>query len=179
MGFLGVSNNITTFDAKTKEARLCERFYDPTRKAVLRAHPWNFSIKRATLAQDAATPNHEYTYRHALPEDCLKVLRTADEALGYDDSYRIEGGFISTDEGTVKIEYVADVEDTSLFDPLFEDVLAQRMAAEMSVAFTDNSALTERLWGIYRDKLVEARSVDSQEGRPRDIEASVWVNARY
>lgn len=179
MGFLGVGNNITTFDTNTKEARLCERYYDPTRRAVLRAHPWNFAIKRVTLAQDATAPNHEYTYRHALPADYLKVIRTADEALGYDDSYRLEGGFLVSDEGTVKVEYIADIEDTTLFDPLFEDVLAQRMAAEMSVAFTDNSALTERLWKIYQDKLMEARSVESQEGRPRDIEASQWVNSRY
>lgn len=179
MGFLGVGNNITTFDTNTKEARLCERYYDPTRRAVLRAHPWNFAIKRVTLAQDATAPNHEYTYRHALPADYLKVIRTADEALGYDDSYRLEGGFLVSDEGTVKVEYIADIEDTTLFDPLFEDVLAQRMAAEMSVAFTDNSALTERLWKIYQDKLMEARSVESQEGRPRDIEASQWINSRY
>ena len=179
LAYLGVSETITTFDVNRKEARLCERFYDSTRRAILRAHLWNFAIKRVTLARETTTPNHEFTYRHTLPEDYLKIVRTADEALCYDDDYRLEGGALVSDEATVKVEYVADVEDTTLFDPLFEDALAQRLAAEMCMAFTDNRALSEQLWQVYTNKLVEARSVDSQEGRPRDIIANQWVNARY
>ena len=50
---------------------------------------------------------------------------------------------------------------------------------EMAVALTDNQAATKTLWEIYDVKLREARTIDAQEGRPRDFEAYDWLDARY
>lgn len=158
----------------------CALHYPLCRDATLRAHPWNFAIRRATLAQDATTPNHEFDYRHALPTDCLKVIRTSWEAEGfYDTEYRIEGRFLLCNEATAKIEYVARITDPAQFDELFTDVLAQRLAAELAVPVTDNHTLAEKLLGVYQTKLAEARSVDAQEGTPRAVvDTSPWITAR-
>jgi len=37
---------ITSLTDDTERARLCNAFYEPTRDAVLRSHPWNFAIER-------------------------------------------------------------------------------------------------------------------------------------
>jgi hypothetical protein len=187
---------ITSLDQGTKAADLCARNYPRSRDSLLRAHPWNFAIKRATLALSATTPNHEFTYQHALPVDCLKVIRTNWEAEGisgaaiygfpgmhgYADSsvpYRIEGRFLLCNETTAKIEYVAQITDTTQFDELFTDVLAQRLAAEIGQALTDNSSAVEKLWSIYQTKLNEARLTDAQEGTPREVvDLSPWLIAR-
>lgn len=176
---LGTETNFTAFGDNTPEARMLEVAYDPARRSVLRAHPWAFAIKRVELALEASTPSFEYTYSFALPADCLLVRRTDYEALGYDHDYRVEGKSLLTDDSAVKIEYIADITDTSKFDPLFDDALSQRIAAELAPALTDNATLAEKLWDIYGSKIQEARSVDAQgKGRPRDVAADLWVMSR-
>lgn len=170
---------ISSLDEASKAGRLCKLHYGPTRDAVLRAHPWNFAVKRVTLSLDVATPNHEYAYQHSLPSDFLRIIRTDYEAAGYGTAdYRIEGLKLVADDSVVKIEYIARIEDVSQFDALFVDVLAQRLAAEVCVALTDNANMAKNTWEIYDLKLREARGVDAQEGRPRDIEAWEWLDSR-
>ncbi len=117
----------------------------------------------------------EYAYRFALPSDCLRILRINGAET---DDYRVEGGFICTNEGTVNIEYIFDVTDESAFDAQFIDLFAARLSAEVSFYITDNSTLTEQAWNIYNQKLTIARTMDSRQGRPRGIEADTWLNAR-
>lgn len=117
----------------------------------------------------------EYAYRFPLPVDCLRLLRiNATEA----DEYRVEQGYIYTDEGSVHIEYIFDQTDESAFDAQFTDVLAARLSAEISFYLTDNSTLTEQAWKIANDKLAMARTMDSRQGTPRGIDADQWLNAR-
>lgn len=117
----------------------------------------------------------EYAYRFELPSDCLRLLRiNASEA----DDYRVEQGFIYTDEGEVHIEYIFDQTDESKFDAQFVDLLASRLSAEIAFYLTDNSTLNEQAWDIYNRKLSMARTMDSRQGSPRNIEADTWLNAR-
>ena len=171
---------ITSLTEGTTAADRCVLHYPLSRDTVLRAHPWNFAVRRVTLALSATTPNHEFTYQHALPTDCLKVVRTSWDADGLSIEHRIEGRFILCNETTVKIEYIARMTDVAQFDELFVDVLAQRLAAEMCMVFTDNQSLTRSLLEVYAAKLDEARGVDAQEGTPREIvDVSSWLVARY
>jgi hypothetical protein len=187
---------ITTMTEGTKAAELCNLHYPRTRDALLRHHPWNFAIKRATLALSGTTPNHEFTYQHALPTDCLKVIRTSWEADGTVGTaiygfpgiagtanmiatYRIEGRFLLCNESVARIEYVARITDTSQFDDGFTDCLAQRLAAEICMALTDNQAAAKTMWDIYTAKLADAKTSGAQEGTPREIvDLSGWISAR-
>jgi hypothetical protein len=192
---------ISSLDENTTAAQVCNLHYARTRDAMLRAHPWNFAIRRATLAQSATTPNHEFTYYHVLPVDCLKVIRTNWEAdgsigtaiygfpgqMGYATQiapYRIEnvasvGKCIACNEDTVKIEYIAQITDVAQFDDLFVDCLAQRLAAEVCMRLTDNQSATRTMWELATAKLAEARSTDAQEGTPREVvDLSGWLVAR-
>lgn len=188
---------ITSLSENSKAAEVCNLHYARTRNAVLRAFPWNFAVKRVTLSLSTTTPNHEFTHQHALPTDCLKVLRTSWEADGasgtaiygfpgvmgyaYDVApYRIEGRFLVCNESVARIEYIAEIADPAQFDELFVDVLAQRLAAEIAVGLTDNQSLTKTMWEIYTAKLAEARTIDSQEGTPRAVvDVSPWISARF
>jgi hypothetical protein len=178
---LGNSLQIASLSENTKEARLCNLNYAACRDATLRAHPWNFATRRANLAQDATAPAFEYAYRYALPANpdyCLKVVRTALEAYGSPDDYRVEGRFLLSNEGTVGIEYIARVTDVAQFDDDFVDCLAGRLAAEVCPALTENASMTKSLWDIHAVKIKEARSVDGQEGTPRNFVSDLWITAR-
>ena len=189
--------SLTGGSSAERAETLCALHYPLCRDSLLRAHPWNFAIARSTLAQDSVTPNHEFDYRHALPTDCLKVLRTSWEASGFTGTavygfpgqsgyanetipYRIEGRYLLTNESTVSIEYISRVTDVAQYDDIFVDVLAQRLAAEICMALTDNAGLIQSLWQLYTQKLSEARTNDAQEGTPRAVvDLSPWVQARF
>jgi hypothetical protein len=175
---LGNAISISSLGEDSKNARLCNLIYASARDAVLRAHPWNFAVKRVELASEATTPAFEFAYQYTLPTDCLKVIRTDWEALDLATEYRIEGNKLLTDEGTASIEYIARITDVAQFDALFTDVLAQRIAAELCIPITDNASGSQSLWQIYQLKLSEARSVDGQEGTPRMVTSNDWLIAR-
>lgn len=192
---------ISAIDEGSKAGDLCSLHYPLCRDATLRAHPWNFAIRRQELAASATTPNHEFDYYFALPDDCLKVIRTDWEADGLTSTavygypgmngyagesvpYRLEshaslGKVLATNESTCSIEYIARIEDPTLFDDLFIDVLAQRLAAELAVPLTDTQTVAKAMWEIYQNKLMEARTTDAQEGTPREVvDLSPWIRAR-
>lgn len=187
---------ITSLTEGTTTADLCNLHYAISRDAVLRAHPWNFAIKRQVLAKDTTIPAFEFSSRFPLPVDCLKVLRTDLESSGISLSavygfpgimgyasdalaYRIEGRALLSNESAVSIEYIAQITDTAQFDSLFADVLAQRLAAEIAPRLTDTATTTKAMWEIYTAKLTEARLNDAQEGSPREVlDTSAWLMAR-
>lgn len=192
---------ISALSENSTAAQVCNLHYPRTRDAMLRAHPWNFAVRRATLARSSTTPNHEFNYYHVLPADCLKVLRTHWEAdgsvgtsiygfpgqMGYAAQiapYRIEsvsgvGKCLACNEDTVKIEYIAQITDTAQFDDLFVDCLAARLAAEIAMRLTDNQSAARTMWDMAAAKLAEARTADSQEGTPREaVDLSGWIAAR-
>jgi hypothetical protein len=117
----------------------------------------------------------EYAYRFALPSDCLRILRINDAER---DDYRVEGGYMLSNEGEIHVEYIYDDEDEATFDAQFTDLLASRLSAEICFYLTDNSTLTEQTWTIYNNKLRMARTMDSRQGMPRGIDADAWLDAR-
>jgi hypothetical protein len=194
-------SSITSLTQGTKAADLCNRNYAQARNSLLRAHPWNFAIKRVTLAQSSTTPNHEFDYYHVLPADYLKVIRTNWEAdgttstavygfpgmngyAGESTPYRIEnvtdvGKCIATNEVTVKIEYTAKITDPEQFDPLFIDCLTLSIAMRVCMPLTDDASLLKAITDEFRSTMPSAQTTDAQEGTPREVvDTSPWIAAR-
>ena len=73
---------ITSLTDNTERARLCNSFYEDTRDAVLRLHPWNFAITRTSLAKLSDAPAYGFSNQFSLPTSpyCLRVL-----AMEYED----------------------------------------------------------------------------------------------
>jgi len=190
-------STITSLDNATNGSSLCKLHYANARDGLLRSHPWNFAVKRLALAS-VASPGvpFEYTYKFALPDDCLKVIRTSDEATGYvpaaavygypglvgvgaGNTYRIEGRYILTNSDTMSVEYIARITDVTQFDTLFVEALSYKLAALIGMALTDNASLVSNMTSLFNSKMMEARSMDAQEGTPRDVvESSGWLAAR-
>jgi hypothetical protein len=175
---------ISALDEGSVTADLCNLFYATTRDSLLRAHLWNFSIKRVDLASTDAEPAFGYTYEFPLPSDCLRVLRTESEEEGVNAEYRIErrvngeATAVYTDDDTCAIEYVSRVTDVAQFDPLFTDALVLLLANKMAYKLTQNGALLKELRDETDAVLRVARTVDSMEGTPRDLQADGWALER-
>src|SRR5690606_6119324 len=167
---------IGDIDELSFNAEVCKEQYDKARRYVLRAHPWRFAIKRATLSAIVSDPEWGYGYQFQLPSDCLKVVETD---LHDGIKWEIENGKLLTNASAVKIKYIYNAQDVTVFDANFEEALALRLAADICYKLTQNATLQHALYSTYKAELAEARSVSAQETSGDEVEASTWINVRY
>jgi hypothetical protein len=189
LNLLGASN-ISSFDENSKAGRLVNQFYEGTRDSVFRSHPWNCLIRRAELAQETDTPAFGYAYQYALPTNpyCLRVLEFSNGTLSYPQDnmtsnsggpvFAIEGRKLLTDEGTVKIKYVAKITDPQEYDVSLTQVIAARLAANIGYAITGSNSIVQMMYAKYDEEIKEARLNDATEGAPQRLEASDFIESR-
>jgi hypothetical protein len=173
------AKRISDLSDDTKEGRLCDERYFKVVKHVLREHPWNFAIDRVALAEDAGTtPEFDYARQFDLPSDCIRMLSTDAFPNG---RWALEGRKILSDESAVEIRYVKDVsESPHLFDDMFKEAVALKMASEFAKILANSNTLSQQLFAEYRDMLSQAKSVDGQEGQSiYAIEANEWIDTRW
>ena len=186
LGRIG-SKRITNYGDATEDsaqAVLCRLHYDPTKKSLIRSYKWPFAIAQSTLARDTVTPDFEYDYQYHMPDDYLSPLgfyegRKSNINL---DSFEIQGRLLLTDETTVELKYIKNVDDVSLFDPLFTDVLALRLALKLlpGLGGVANTALVEAIGMELREAESKARVVSAQEGNTvGSNDREKWNDARY
>ena len=187
MDLLGAAT-ITALTENSKEARLCNRRFETVRDAVLRAHPWNAALTRASLAKDSDAPAFGFSSQFTLPTDpyCLRVLsfwnkNVDSDVAAYDSQvmFKIEGRKVLSNESTCKITYIARVTDTETYDPLLSSTIAHKLAAETAYAITGSTSVSQSINQLYELRLREARSIDAMEGIPDKLIADDFINIRF
>lgn len=171
------ANRISSLSDGTKNSILCNEFYAPTVDEVLRMHPWNCAIHRASLSALAAAPDFGYAYQYPLPSApyCLKVLQM--QYLDYE--FKIEGRMLLTNEGTCNILYIKRITDPTKFDSLLVEAIATRIATKLAYPVTQSKTLKEQLAEEFNLILSAARTADAQEGTAEVLDTSTWIDSRY
>ena len=179
---LGAST-ILTLTEDSKNARLCNARYTQVRDSLFRSHLWNCLTKRVELAKDTEVPSWGFSYQFTLPADCLRVVTI----LNYDYDYKVEGRKILANHGTLKIQYIARIEDPNQYDELLRETISASLAADIAYAVTSSNPTTQNMYNLFQDKLREARFVDATEGQNTNpdngqsdvIGSSSFINSRY
>lgn len=167
---------ITSLADGTKAANLCSRNWEQIRDQVLRDHPWNFAVKRAALAADSTPPAWGFGQQFPLPADCLRLL----EIDGYEKTeWQLEGRSILANDTVLRIRYVARITDPNVYDVMFVDAVATRLAMELCEPLTQSNQKIQALAELYDDSLTRAKRVDAQENPPARFEEDDWVLVRY
>lgn len=164
-------------DEATDKATVLRDAYDDVLDAVLEAHPWNFALRRASLAADTAAPAFGYAKQYTYPAEpfCLRVWRMEDRTI----EWEAEGRKILTDAGApLQFRYIARITDTSLFPGNFVMALAQRLAAETAYRISGELSKEKTAWEAYYRKLATAKGPDAQEGKPAPNDESDFLDAR-
>lgn len=179
---------IISLSDDVEAARVISSIWDVARDAELRVRNWNFSIKRESLAALSAAPSWGFQVQYQLPSDCLRVLQVGEFYPGPSMSdyrnqseamWQIEGGKILTDyEAPLKIRYVSRVEDTGLWDALFVEAFACRLAVESCERITQSNTKRDLAWNEYQQAVKAAVRADAIENPPEPLPDDSWMLSR-
>ena len=124
--------------------RMCYLHYHPVRREVLCVNRWSFAVKKVTLHSGEQGGSAEHAVPHTLPVDCLRVLEVGTPG------WTLRGRCVFCPAQDVALRYIADVEDTALFDPLFVEALALRLACKMCIPLVNSTTMRQSLLEEYQ-----------------------------
>lgn len=168
---------IISLDDNNKQARSISNCFEDLRDAELRAHRWQFSIKRSSLAASAEAPAYGFQNQFPLPSDFLRLDMIADQYpdaimddyIGTETAeWAIEGNMILTSmSAPLKIRYVAQVTDPNDWDALFREALACRIAAEICEDLTQSNEKRQLAWKERQQAISDAIRIGAIERPPQ------------
>lgn len=161
---------------------LCNRWYDVTRRSVLRAFPWNFARKRKVLSLNATAPEFGYADAYNLPNDYLELVFVGDNYNDdYETEYSVEGGQLLIDNSgaaSLNICYVYDIKEVAKFDALFVDLLTAELAIRFSNSLTGVNKSMKEIKAWRDDVRGQARAKNGQENPVKRREVSQIITRR-
>ncbi len=170
----------------TQTARTANLMYDFVRRNLLRAHDWAFAMHWAKLAASTVeSPSVNLPYVFALPSNSLFIKKIAYEGIPL--HYHFPYNFFNDEQGNklvaclyenAKALYVADEENTVLFDPAFVACFVLLLAAELAVPITGDSEIAKLMLSKYQSKLDEARQANKIEQFEVPEKTSAFLEAR-
>jgi hypothetical protein len=187
-------SRITSIEDASKPARAMKARFDHLRDAELAAYPWRFAVVRTTLPASVEVPSWGFTKIYERPPDDLRPLsidgayvdhRAVGKTVtgtGYSHpmGWDIIGGKIHTDiSAPLKYEYVSQVTNSALFDALFVEALACRLAVDAAEELTQSGQKTEIVARQYDDAIKMARRINALYAPPSRKAPGSFMNARF
>lgn len=126
-------------------SRMCYMHYHPVRREVLCTNRWSFATARTTLqSSEPAAGDGSHQLRHSLPPDCLRVLGVNSR------NWTLRGRAVYCPAPEIRLLYIADVEDTTLFEPLFIEALVLRLAWKLCIPLINSTTARQALGEEYQ-----------------------------
>lgn len=177
-------------DVTSKEARLCNLFYDQCRTSLLRLFPFNFAIKKIQPSVISDVTLYDWTYAYLYPIDCLYIIAVTPypslnavnpsvALAGYYNKPRnidlssitkydinIDGNYklVYSNIENAYIVYVYDAQDTTKFDSLFTECLSYSLANKLAMSLAGDMDLVKMTQQLFYQLLSQAKEVNAQEG---------------
>ena len=163
-------------------ARTINSMFADVRDAEIQRYNWKFSLKRTSLSALADAPAWGYQYQYPLPFDYLGLVQVNEVYVRARDktpAWSVEGGLILTDyEAPLKLRYKARITDPAMFDPLFVEVFACKLAMEACETLTQSGSKLEAATQGYKFALSEAARQDAIENPPDEYPWGSWLESR-
>lgn len=186
LAHIGVSTFIASAGERSKEATICNQFFEPVRDSLLEAFEWSFASRRVSLAlTDVEITNWLYAYKY--PADCVAARRLVYEGLrnprsdqripyeiGYDGTQRL----ILTDQVDAELIYTARITDPNLFSPLFVTAFAWLLAEPIAMPLAVSTSLADRAAKRASQWLSAAIAGNLREGQEDQPAESEFISAR-
>ncbi len=172
-------HRIVSIDDNTVSGRACKANYDVERRAELEAHPWNFAIKRDSIAADSPAPSWGRQNSFTLPSDFLSILAPYPEFNFNSLDWQIENGAIYTnDSAPLQIRYIFDCDDPSAFSSLFARALGARIGMAICEELTQSNSKVQTAQTVYRAAISEARRLNAIQNVPVQTPDDTFLTVR-
>jgi hypothetical protein len=206
LSHLGDDATIVNLDPPegSAQAEQAALFYPIARDALLEMYPWNFALRRTTLALLDEDPNTQWRYAYALPSNVLAVFAVqgaedADDFVGTTygpvaalngvNDFEIEGlsdntRVLYTNVVDARIRYTVAVTIPSFFPPLFTLSLSYFLASFLAgpvLKGETGRTVASAMLNIMSGFMDKAQTMDAKQrraSRVRDAHIAPWVGAR-
>lgn len=164
----------TVEGTQTSKQSVCEQFYPEARNDVLADYDWNCAATRVEIAADAEAPVFGFSYRHALPSDCLAVR----EVVGLDrEQWSVESGYILSDTTPLQVRYTTENIAADALSQFLINIVAIKLAFYIAPILKTNSQESQLLYQLYNQEYLRARMLDASENVSRTKDESDWEEA--
>ena len=144
-------------------AGVAATLYPVVAEATLTAHPWSFTLKRAKPAPLDGAPLADFARRYALPADFLRAIYVDDR--GSSPRYALIAGEIHSDARELVLTYEFRPAEAA-FPPFFRAALIAKLAAELCIPVTEDTARGEALDRLAERELQRAWAIDRAQETP-------------
>ncbi len=176
-----VVSNLDTDEGNT--VAILRLHFDISRQYVLGDHKWNFATKREVLALVDDSTNSRWSHKYLYPTDAISMreIETNDQtqATPYEiQNYNDDSRCILTNQENAVAVYTADIKNPATYSPGFVVSLSWYLASEIAPALSEDSAVQDYCYTIYRNSLIKAKTMDSNEGEGNAEPLAAWDRAR-
>lgn len=182
LDLLGQSADIANIETPTTDnEKICARWYYDTLEFLLRRYMWNFAVWETELPRDLQQEYYGYSGAYKLPADYLRLISiNGNKALNLID-YKLAGGyvFLTSDNDSMRLEYIRLIDDVTVYDSGFKQLLTLYLAVNMAFRFTNKQTVVERLYRMIEIEEAKIVSTDGQEQPPQRIQYSKYKRARH
>lgn len=176
LGHLG-SARITDISESSVAAEHCRRMWDAVRDDLLRQFAWNFAIRRVTLTALSEPPAFGYSAEFPLPSDCLRPLEVNGNRAGVGlTAFSVEERSILANASSVQLRYIRRVEQVSLWDANFVQLMGFELAAAIAPSFTLQTSVVQQLLAMAEPVRMRAAEANAIETKPRVVRYSVGTD---
>lgn len=174
---IGEDDQLRSPGDDTHLGRSVAAVWNQVRRAAIRDHSWNFATRRKDLAAAALdSVPYPWGYSFPMPAESVRLLGVLNLSR---PEYQLEGGSILCNAaGPLYIKYLIDVEETALWDDLFVEAFACRLAFQVGPRIAGSAFDKSGAWTVYQDALNQAKRVDARENPPVEMVATDWELAR-
>jgi hypothetical protein len=184
---------------KSTEARLCNTWYDKSRRDVLEAQDWSFARGRLTLATHSDLPPDEWAYRYQTPADMLIPRRIwnpyadvqqqvstyyqlgdLDNAVPYELEASLDGQTLTllTNLSPAILIYTRDQTLVQMFPSMFVTALSHYLAAKIAFGITGNMNVAKDQEQKFQAAMAAAAAADANKGVRGPVRDGYAVRAR-
>ena len=187
LSLLGSSERMNTLEDNTPDDKLwVGRLYAGSRRQVLSMHPWGFATRTAELAistnTDGSAINHPvWCDVYDMPTDALRVLSVQCRGSMHPLPFEVEGGKVLADMSGLFAKFVFDNEDTTTYDPLFDEAFARYLASQAAVPAKLGMEVADSLLESFGAIMPVASRIDSTQGSaspPGYAREASWMRMR-
>lgn len=175
---------IQSLDDTTKSAIACKTLLPFARDAVLRSFDWGFAKKRLNLALLPDTySGFDFAYQYPTDAICLRKITDVDgsftsvawdwNTMQYKKSGKVKyevgvnsalnSNFILTSKELAEVVYTARVTNANLYDALFIEALAWKLAADLAMPLLNKPETQQAFFKNFLYAVAQAQVVNANE----------------